>query len=96
MANYPKTRKKDKIVKMADGWEKTTNIPGLPDTTRYTRLYGNNKVYLYHKRGSNEYTYGMGQDGKYITEKFRAKSLQKAKDGVDIIVENWNLENGNW
>jgi hypothetical protein len=87
MADYPKTRT---TGKMYDGkwWERTTNIPGLPNTTKYTRWYGDWRIALYHKRGNNEYTYRMDKYGKYITAKFHAKSLKEAQDRVDLMIEN--------
>jgi len=101
MANYPKTPMpkypKPTITKrpanMYNGkWEKTTNLPGFPNTTKYTRWYENNRIDLYREGRSNLYTYTIvrDRDGAYIRSRFRAPSLQKAQDRVDLMIENEN------
>jgi hypothetical protein len=92
MANYPKTRKIETTEKIGK-WTRNTHVPGSPHTTRYTRWYGTSRANLYHEAGSNEYSYSLThQDGSYITGKFRAKSLQRALDGGNTLIENDRAE----
>jgi hypothetical protein len=90
MADFPKaTRTKEKIVKMPNGWEKTTNIPGLPKTTRYRHFRGKLVVDLYHDRGSDKYTVERIEGDNYAVKKFRAKSLEKAQKLADLMIDTW-------
>ena len=92
MANYPKTRKTDKIVKMSHGkWEQMVNISSLPDTTRYIRRYGNNRIVLLHKKGDDKYTLVKVEGDDWDVKKFRAKSLQRAQDRADLMNETWEM-----
>jgi len=87
MANYPKTRTTEKTVKLPDGWEQTTNIPGLPNITKYTRWYGDSKIDLYHKRGDNKYTYTITREPDIVSfHKIHAPSLQKAQKFFDRMM----------
>jgi IS30 family transposase len=88
MADYPKKRKTRTTVKMSDGkWERTTNIPGLPHTIKYTRWYGNYKVDLYHKKGDNRYTLvRMGRGDDWSAREYHVTSLQRAQKLVDLMM----------
>jgi len=96
MANYPKPRTKEKMV---DGkWKQTTDIRGLPNTTKYTRWYSSNyKVDLYHKRESDIYTYfiiRMKRNGTSSFKEFHfnATTLQRAQEHVDLIMKELMTE----
>jgi hypothetical protein len=92
MANYPKTRTTRKIVKMSHGkWEQITDIPSLPDTTRYIRWYGDARIVLFHKKGDDKYTLVRVEGDEWDVKKFRAKSLQRAQDRANLMNETWEM-----
>jgi len=96
MANYPKTRKIEKPVKMADGkWKRTTNSLHIKhNTIKYKRWYGNNIIALHNDRGSDIYSYSTlrERDWTPLYGKFRAKSLKEAQDHVDLMIEKGEFD----
>jgi hypothetical protein len=88
MADYPKTRTTEKPVEMSDGkWEQTTNLPGLPNITKYTRWYGDTRIDLYNKRGDNIYTYTIIREPDMVSfHKIHAPSLQRAQKFFDRMM----------
>jgi len=89
MANYPKPRTKETTVKDSK-WRRVANPTDLPDTTKYTRWYGNTKVSLYHKKGEknkkgeNIYTYERVSPDRWYFANFYAASLKKAQERMDL------------
>ena len=90
MANYPKP-KTTKTTGKISKWERITDIPSLPDTTRYIRRYGNNRIVLLHKKGDDKYTLVKVEGDDWDVKKFRAKSLQRAQDRADLMNETWEM-----